>query len=413
MMLYLDMFSGISGDMVLGAFIDLGVPKEWLTKKLSSVLKGFELRSEIVFKNHLKGVNLFVDVKDNTISRNYMDIRKLITLSELPESVKKKSLEAFEKIAEAEAGIHGKEINTVHFHEIGGIDSLVDIIGSFLSLEYLGITRVVASKIPLGSGFVDCAHGRIPVPVPATLAILKYLPVTGSDAKTEIVTPTGAAIVATLASKFGPMPEMEIQGIGYGAGKRETGSSLPNLLRMVWGKAATPADQDCNMDKSLKREKVFVIKTHVDDMNPEISGFVMEVLMEKGALDVAFTPISMKKNRPGILIEVICRLKDLDTMSRVILTQTTSIGVRYHVCERIVLEREIVTMDTSFGPMEVKRIVDLENRVRYMPEYEACKKTACKEDLPLRDVYARIMAEVNTRTGPRASYKKMDADYTK
>ena len=257
-----------------------------------------------------------------------------------------------------------------------------------MALEYLGITRVTASKVPLGSGFVDCAHGRIPVPVPATIAILKGIPIVGSDAKTEIVTPTGAAIVATLASDFGPMPEMEIQGIGYGAGKRETGSSRPNLLRMVLGKAVNPIDKG--------PEEVLVIRTNVDDMNPEISGFVMDLLLEKGALDVAFIPIFMKKNRPGILLEVICRPRDLETMSHVILTQTTSIGIRYHSCKRIMLEREIVTLDTSFGSMQVKKIVDMENRVRYMPEYEACKETALKGNLPLRDVYSRIMAEVNT-----------------
>jgi len=388
MMLYLDLFSGISGDMTLGAFIDLGVPKEWLSKRLGSVLNGFELRTQIVFKNHLRGVSLFVDVKDNTISRTYRDIRDLITLADLSEPVKKKSLTAFEKIAKAEAAIHGREIEDVHFHEIGGIDSLVDIIGSFLSLEYLGITTVTASRVPLGSGFVDCAHGRIPVPVPATIAILKGIPIMGSDAETEIVTPTGAAIVATLASDFGPMPEMEIQGIGYGAGKRETGSSLPNLLRMVWGKAVTRTEK--------ADEKVCVIKTNVDDMNPEISGFVMDLLLEKGALDVSFTPIFMKKNRPGILLEVICWPRDFDIMSGLILTQTTSIGVRYHTCERIVLEREIVTKDTSLGPVQVKRITDLENQVRYMPEYEACKEVSLKENIPLRDVYDRITAEVNT-----------------
>ncbi len=405
MMLYLDLFSGISGDMTLGALIDLGVPEEWLSRRLGSVLRGFELRTEIVFKNHLRGVSLFVDVKDETTSRTYRDIRNLITLSDLSEPVKKKSLTAFEKIAVAEAAIHGREIDDVHFHEIGGIDSLVDIIGSFLALEYLGIITVTASKVPLGSGFVDCAHGRIPVPVPATIAILKGIPVVSSDAETEIVTPTGAAIVATLASDFGSMPEMEIQGIGYGAGKRETGSSLPNLLRMVWGKAVKSVEKavnqtEKNVDQPEKTsektsETVCVIKTNVDDMNPEISGFVMDLLLEKGALDVSFTPVFMKKNRPGILLEVICRPRDLDSMSSLILTQTTSIGIRYHTCERIVLEREIVTKDTSFGPVQVKRIKDLEDQVRYMPEYEACKGVSLKEDLPLRDIYDRIMAEVN------------------
>ncbi|MCP4718074.1 MAG: nickel pincer cofactor biosynthesis protein LarC [Desulfobacteraceae bacterium] len=387
MILYLDLFSGISGDMILGALIDLGVPLKWLEQKLAPVLNGFSLRSEIVFKHHLRAVNLFVDVEDEITSRTYMDIRELILSADLPEWVKKNSLRAFEKIAKAESRIHGQKIETVHFHEIGGIDSLVDIIGSFLAMEYLGVKTIIASKVPLGSGFVDCAHGRIPVPVPATLAILTGIPVTGSDATTEIVTPTGAAIVATLAKDFGPMPEMEILGIGYGAGKRETNSRLPNLLRMVLGRAAASSDLD--------RETVFVVKTNVDDMNPEILGFVMDLLLEQGALDVSFTPVYMKKNRPGTLIEVICRGKDLGRLSGLILTQTTAIGLRYHACERAVLEREVVTRETSLGPIMVKKITNPEKKIRFMPEYEACKKIAIDKDLPLQDVYARIMAEVN------------------
>ncbi|MBU0972175.1 MAG: nickel pincer cofactor biosynthesis protein LarC, partial [Proteobacteria bacterium] len=349
MILYLDLFSGISGDMTLGALVDLGVPLEWLEQKLSPVLNGFSLRKEVVYKHHLRALNLFVDVTDPNSARTYLDIRALITDADLPDPVKKNSLAAFERIARAESRIHGRKIETVHFHEIGGIDSLVDIIGSFLSVDYLGVSTIVASKIPLGSGFVDCAHGRIPVPVPATLAILEGLPVTGSDATTEIVTPTGAALVATLASDFGPMPEMEIARIGYGAGKRETGSSLPNLLRMVLGKPVAVEKKNdgdpkfqigslIDPDTPLHPERVFVAKTNVDDMNPEILGFVMDLLLEKGALDVTFAPVHMKKNRPGTLIEMICRGKDLEGLSRVILTQTTAIGLRYHPCDRVVLE---------------------------------------------------------------------------
>jgi uncharacterized protein (TIGR00299 family) protein len=400
MILYLDLFSGISGDMTLGALIDLGVPLEWLEQKLKPVLSGFSLQSEIVFKHHLRAVNLVVAVEDNTAARTYLDIRDLIGRADLSEPVKKNSLAAFERIARAESTIHGKEIETVHFHEIGGIDSLVDIIGSFLGVDYLGIKTIVSSKVPLGSGFVDCAHGRIPVPVPATLAILTGIEVTGSDATTEIVTPTGAAIVATLADSFGPMPEMQISRIGYGAGKRETNSSLPNLLRMVLGEAVPPAVKDIGSDvlfkngSCLQQEKVFVVKTNVDDMNPEILGFVMERLFENKALDVSFTPIQMKKNRPGTQIEVICHGKDLETLSRLILTQTTAIGLRYHECERVVLERAVVTRETLWGKVLVKRIKD-PDRVRYVPEYEVCKKIALEQDLPLRDVYSRIMAEVN------------------
>jgi uncharacterized protein (TIGR00299 family) protein len=401
MILYLDLFSGISGDMTLGALIDLGVPVEWLEQKLKPVLSGFSLRSEIVFRHHLRAVNLFVDVEDTTAARTYTDIRALIGRADLPEPVKTNSLAAFEKIAMAESIIHGKDIETVHFHEIGGIDSLVDIIGSFLGVDYLGVKTVVCSKVPLGSGGVDCAHGRIPVPVPATLAILKGIPVTGSDATTEIVTPTGAAIVATLAGSFGPMPEIKISCIGYGAGKRETNSSLPNLVRMVLGEEQSSAatgqtsDHPVKISRSLQQEKVFVIKTNVDDMNPEILGFVMERLLENKALDVSYTPIYMKKNRPGTRIEVICHGRDFGTLSRLLLTQTTAIGLRYHECDRLVLKRAVVTRETSLGEVLVKQVRDPDDQVRYLPEYEACKKIALDADLPLKDVYSRIMAEVN------------------
>lgn len=386
------MFSGISGDMALGAFVDLGVPMDWISKKLRSVLTGFELRSEVVFRSHLRAVDLFVDVHDHTNSRQYKDIRALIEGAGLPDSVKANSLLAFEKIARAEAGIHGRKIDTVHFHEIGGVDSLVDIIGCFLAVDYLGIKRVVASKIPLGSGVVECAHGKIPVPVPATLAILEGLPVTGSDAKTEIVTPTGAAIVATLAEGFGTLPDIKVKRIGYGAGKRDTGSALPNLLRLVLGESTGQAVDPQN---PLKREKVQVIKTDVDDMNPEISGFLMGLLLEKGALDVTFSPVFMKKNRPGTSIEVICLEKDLKDLIRVILTQTTAIGVRHHSCERVVLERKIVTRTTSFGPVQMKQVIDPDRRERYLPEYEVCKSIALEQNLPLKDVYAMVLAEAN------------------
>ncbi len=413
-MLYLDLFSGISGDMTLGALIDLGVPLEWLEQQLKSVLSGFSLRSEIVFRHHLRAVNLFVAVEDNTASRTYMDIREIICRADLSESVKKNSLAAFERIARAESTIHGKEIETVHFHEIGGIDSLVDIIGSFLGVEYLGIKTIVSSKVPLGTGFVDCAHGRIPVPVPATLAILAGIPVTGSDATTEIVTPTGAAIVATLAGSFGPMPEIKISRIGYGAGKRETHSRLPNLLRMVLGEALPLSDKAQTTDilvkpgSSLQGETVFVVKTNVDDMNPEILGFVMELLLENKALDVSFTPIHMKKNRPGTKMEVICHGKDLERLSRLILTQTTAIGLRYHECERVVLERTVVTRQTRLGKVLVKKVRDPDDRVRYLPEYEVCKKIALEADLPLKDVYSRIIAELNPLDSARGRIYKMD-----
>ncbi len=392
MILYLDMVSGISGDMSLGALVDLGVPLNWLEEKLSAMLDGFELSTEIVFPQHLRAVNFHVNVTTEIAHRQYVDIRAMIENSALPNRVKANALTAFKKIAHAEAHIHGTEINHVHFHEIGGVDSLVDIIGTFLGLDYLGVTHVAASKIPLGSGTIQCAHGQIPVPVPATLAILKGLPVTPSDAQTEIVTPTGAAIVATLAETFGPMPEMAIAKIGYGTGKRDTGMAVPNILRMVLG---TPVDDGCRTTH-IHRDRVMVIHTNVDDMTPELLGNVMDRLLDAGALDVSFTPIVMKKNRPATQIEVICKAQALGLLAERMLSETTAIGLRYQAWDRMVLERAPFMAETSLGTVQVKRIVDPKGNVKIQPEYEACCMKATEHNLPLQAVYDLVRREVDS-----------------
>jgi pyridinium-3,5-bisthiocarboxylic acid mononucleotide nickel chelatase len=396
MIAYFDMFSGISGDMTLGAFIDLGVPVDWLKEKLHPVLKGFQIRTSIVYKHHLKAIDLVVDaIDEDKSSRNYKEIKALIVNSSLPEKVKKNSLAAFEKIARVESHIHGKDIETVHFHEIGGIDSIVDIIGSFLCVEYLEIEKVYASSVSLGSGFVTCAHGQIPVPVPATVAILKDIPVKQSDATTEIVTPTGAAIISTLASSFGKMPAMTIQKIGYGSGKRDTGSSLPNLLRIILGE---PQAAERKNEIAVHQEVIHVVKTNVDDTSPEVLGFLMETLFENKALDVCYTTVYMKKNRPGVQIEVMCQKEDLDNIVQIILSQTTSIGVRHHECDRSFLSREKVFVETSFGKLQVKKITNPDNSIQFVPEYDIARKLAKQKKIPLKDVYTRILMDANYRT---------------
>ncbi|MCK5695324.1 MAG: nickel pincer cofactor biosynthesis protein LarC [Desulfobacula sp.] len=398
MIAYVDMFSGISGDMTLGALIDLGVPVDWLKEKLTGVLEGFQLKTSIVYEHHLKATDIVVYLIDeDNLSRNYKEIKALIKNSSLSEKVKKNSLLAFKKIARVESAIHGKDIETIHFHEIGGIDSIVDIIGSFLCVEYLGIKKVYASPIPLGSGFVTCSHGKIPVPVPATVAILKDIPVKPSDATTEIVTPTGAAIITTLASSFGGLPEMIIQKVGYGSGKRDTGSTLPNLLRIILGEES--ADQKEN-GTAIQKETIHVVKTNVDDMSPEISGFLMETLFENKALDVCYVPVQMKKNRPGIQIEVMCRKEDLDNIIHIILSQTTSIGVRYHECERFFLLREKVFVKTVFGKLQVKKITNPDNTVQFVPEYDVAKRIAIEKKIPLKDVYNQILSDTNSHIQP-------------
>lgn len=382
--------------MTLGAFVDLGVPVDWLQQQLSPVLKNFTIKARPVQKSHLAAIDITIETTEpEHTARTYKDIKALIKASQLPEAVKVNSLTAFHKIAQAESHIHQKDIDTIHFHEIGGVDSLVDIIGSFLSVHYLDIDTVYASAVPLGSGHITCAHGTIPVPVPATLAILKDIPVKTSDAKTEIVTPTGAAIIATLAADFGPMPEMAIQKTGYGTGKRDTRSALPNLLRIILGKPFEKKN-DPDPAHAVQTETIYVVNTNIDDMNPELSGFLMDQLFATGnVLDVTFIPVQMKKNRPGTRIEVLCRQENMQQVIDVLLRETTTIGVRYHAAERCFLMREAVMAETRYGRIPVKKIINPDYTERYMPEYEAAKKIALKKNLPLKDVYSHILSDAN------------------
>ncbi|UCF90963.1 MAG: nickel pincer cofactor biosynthesis protein LarC, partial [Desulfobacterales bacterium] len=288
MLAYFDCFSGISGDMTLGAFIDLGVPLNWLKENIARIpLTGFDLIATPVHRSGIQAQLAQVACDDDKISRNFAEIEFLIANSPLSNRVKEISLQIFAKIAQAEAGIHGCPLEQVHFHEIGGTDAIVDIVGTALCLEYLGIQKVVASRIPLGSGFVVCRHGKLPVPAPATLAILDGVPVYGTGVAHELVTPTGAGIIVTLAQSFAPLPDMIIQKVGYGAGQRELESG-PNLLRIITGSERGPRFGPA---ENVLSDQVLIVETCIDDMNPEFFGFVMERLFADGALDVYWVPI--------------------------------------------------------------------------------------------------------------------------
>jgi uncharacterized protein (TIGR00299 family) protein len=390
MIAYFDIFSGISGDMTLGAFVDLGVPLEWLKKQLITMpLSGFDIDCQDKWCNGIKAADIMVTENVSAHPKTYRDIRSLISGAPFSDRVIEQSLTAFKKIAIAESRIHGSDLDSVHFHEVGGIDALVDIVGSFLCAEYLGITRVHASPIPLGRGFVSCSHGVIPVPAPATLAILKGVPVRASGINMEIVTPTGAAIITTLANSFGAMPDMVVDGVGYGSGKRKSDTGIPNLLRIIMGKPLASKDTPY-----IEKETVWVVETTIDDMNPEVSGYLMDKLFEAGALDVCHIPLQMKKNRPGTRLEVICHEARLNDLMNLILIQSSSTGVRFHKVQRGVLHREIVEVSTCFGMMKAKKIVDPTGAVRIVPEYEVCRRVAEEKKMPLRDVYTRVLVSV-------------------
>jgi pyridinium-3,5-bisthiocarboxylic acid mononucleotide nickel chelatase len=385
---YFDCFSGISGDMTLGAFLDLGVPLKWLKAQFETLpLSGFELSAGTVTRNGICAKSVEVTVKDDAASRNYKKITAIIEKSPLSSKVKQTSLEIFEKIAHAESQIHRCPKEQVHFHEVGGIDALIDIVGAALCVDYLGIEKVMASSIPLGSGFVTCQHGILPVPAPATLEILKGVPVRGTKLPYELVTPTGAAIIVTLADSFEKIPDMLIEKIGYGAGKRDI-ETVPNLLRIVIG--IPPALREKTGDW-LKEDRILMVETCIDDMNPEVFGFLMNRLFEEGALDVYWIPIFMKKNRPATMVNVLCPEELCERIMNCILSETTSTGVRYYPAKRRMLLREPIVVNTSFGEIAAKRLIELDGSARIVPEYEICKKIAIEKKLPLRVVYDTIL----------------------
>jgi len=376
-LLYLDCFAGISGDMLLGALLDLGVSEDALRMELAKLkLPGYTISTRRVVKRHISATKFECACGQEQDHRSYSQIAEMIERSTLAESVKRRALSVFRRLGEAEAKIHGVPLEKIHFHEIGAVDSIVDIVGACIALEMLGVDGVQASPVPLGSGFVETAHGKFPVPAPATLELLRGVPTQTSDEPVELVTPTGAALLAEFCTRYVPIPAMTIEKIGYGAGTRNL-ERRPNVLRAVLGTTATATES----------ETVTVIETNIDDMNPQWFGDVMERLLAAGALDVFLTPVQMKKNRPGTLLTVLCATSDSDRLADLVLTHTTSFGVRIHEARRRMLAREIVRVPTRFGEIEVK-VGRLNGKVvTRSPEYESCKRAAALANVPVREVY--------------------------
>ncbi len=380
MLAYFDCFAGISGDMTLGALVHLGLDPDWLEAELMRMpLHGFRLQKGVLHRHGIQATRIEVITDEGHVHRNWAQIRAMIEASPYSEAVRRRSLAVFQLIARAESQIHSVAPESVHFHEVGGIDALVDIVGTCLALERLEIGKIQASALPQGRGMVKCAHGALPLPAPATLEILKGIPVYGVPVEAELVTPTGAALIAGLAEGFGPLPAMQVARIGYGAGMREL-EDRPNLLRVVTG---SPTDL-------MHDETVAVVEATIDDMNPEIFGFLMEQLFADGALDVCWIPVQMKKNRPGTQIQVVCRSHEREAFISRILDETTSLGVRHTLVQRRVLARRKEVCDTPFGPVQVKRICGARGIVRRVPEYEECRRIARERDLPLHEVYSRL-----------------------
>lgn len=394
---YFDCFAGVSGDMIIGALIDMGVDFELLTQQLSSLgLDGYEIKRRAVERSGIAATKFDVVIDQRAQpERTLADINSIIVGSGLSHQSKGRALQVFERLAEAEARVHGTTPAKVHFHEVGAVDSIIDIVGAMIGFEMLGADRFYCSPLRVGSGLIDTQHGRLPIPAPATVELLHGVPIYAGELEGEFVTPTGAAIVATLCDEFGALPQMSISKVGYGAGSRDP-KSFPNALRLMLGEMKVAEDLQTKVG-ATPDETVIVVETNIDDMNPQVYGFVMERAFALGALDVFMMPAQMKKDRPGVLLTVLCKPEDAETMIDLLLVETTTLGVRYYHANRRVLERTIDEVDTEYGLVRIKVARDGARTLHFQPEYEDCARLAIESQTPLLEVQAAANAAYRRR----------------
>lgn len=391
--LYYDCFSGISGDMNLGAMLDLGVKEAYLRNELEKlhIHNEYELEVKRDERKGITGTRVNIKLLNQDINhhsygdlhhhhhhdRNFSAIEDLIKKSDLSPTVKELSLKIFMEMAKAEAKIHGKAIHEVHFHEVGATDSIIDIVGAAICFDALNVDKVIFSHLAVGGGFVHCAHGKFPVPAPATTEILMGIPIITGGVEKELTTPTGAAIAKVLADEFTSEKHFSITKIGYGIGHRD--NAIPNVLRVF---LAEVEDKDQELAK--------MIECNIDDMNPEAYEYVMEKLFKKGAMDVYMAPIIMKKNRPSIKFSVLCSQGLAEAMTTIILKETTTLGVRSYDVEKTMLDRKMITVNTVYGDVPIKLGIYKDEVIKFKPEYEECKKIAVDHDIPLQQVLDRV-----------------------
>jgi uncharacterized protein (TIGR00299 family) protein len=388
--LYFDCFAGASGDMILGALVGVRVDPRHLLEQLALLkVSGYEVSFEKVDRSGISATHALVRTGHEHAHRHLADILKIIYESGLSDAVKERAALIFSRLAESEASVHNLPVERIHFHEVGALDAIIDVVGACIGFELLGVERFVSSPLHVGSGMVEMAHGRFPVPPPAVTELLKNAPVYATDIKGELLTPTGAAIISTVvAGEYGPLPVMKIESTGYGAGTREY-ENFPNVLRLMLG-------EDGDTSDPLTDERLLMVETNIDDMSPQLFGYVMERALASGALDCYFTSVQMKKNRPGVLIQILCRPQDRDAMCELLFTETTTLGVRSYEVERRAMQRETVRVETPYGPIDVK-VARLGTRVvKEMPEYEQCRAAAERAGVALRMVEAAALAAYNT-----------------
>jgi len=392
---YFDCFSGISGDMTLGAFVDAGLDIDLLKEQLAQLhLHGYEISAEKIKRAGISGTKVHVIITHkeahshathhhHSTHLNLSGIKTIIENSNLHQDIKRDSIRVFQRLAEVEAKVHNTSPEKVHFHEVGAIDSIVDIVGSVIAIKHFGIEKIYFSPIPTGHGYTKCEHGTFPVPAPATAELLKTQLLRSVDIEKELTTPTGAAIITTLGEGLHTTPEMRILQIGYGAGSSDN-PAVPNLLRILIGEV-TP---------NIASDEMWVVETNIDNMSGEVLGYVMEKLFEAGAADAYLTPIQMKKGRPGIIISAIVAESSLSAVELVLLNQTTTFGIRKYKVIRTILTREFKEIDSQFGKIKVK-IGKYNGDIKsFSPEYEDCKKIADERGIPLKQVYSLISKEL-------------------
>ena len=373
--------------MIVGSLLDLGLPMEFLSSELDKLsVKNFRLKSCLVKKSGIMATKFDVEVGEEPIPRNYSSIKQIIQRSDISPLVKDNACRAFRGLAEAEAEAHGTSVEKIHFHEVGAVDAIVDIVGAFVGLEWLGSPQCHASPLNVGKGTVKCAHGTMPVPAPATVELLRGVPIYSNQIDGELVTPTGAAILTTLCGSYGELSLFRIEKIGYGAGSREIQGS-PNVLRVLEGTLVEEKETPSS------GSTVLVLEANIDDMNPQIFGYVQEKLFELGVHDVFSCPVQMKKGRPGVLLTVVLPSDLFHSVCQILFQETTTLGVRYHECHRKVLVRAIEQVDCEFGTVSVK-VARLDGKiVSFSPEYENCQRLARNNQVPYKRVQWRIIQQ--------------------
>jgi hypothetical protein len=387
--LYFDCFAGASGDMILGALVGAGADASLLLDQLRLLgVANYEVSFDTVDRSGISATRANVRTAEERAHRHLSDILKIIGASGLSDEVKQLSARIFSRLAEAEARVHNQPVERIHFHEVGALDAIIDVVGACICFELLGAERFASSALHLGSGTVTMAHGRFPVPPPAVTELLKGVPVYSTDIQGELVTPTGAAIISTVCTEFGPVPRMRIESTGYGAGGREY-ERFPNALRVMLGED----------DERQAVEHLLMIETNVDDMSPQLFGYLMDQALRLGALDCYFTPVQMKKNRPGVLVSILCRPEEREALSSLLFTETTTLGLRSYEVERRALERESVRAETPYGAIEVKVARMGGKVIKAMPEYEQCLVAAQRARVPLREVWEAASAAYLSRKG--------------